>query len=480
MIESPADARFFRRVDALEAGRRDESRSFGSMSFSDYLTQLQQVTFGVGGNTYTLPVMTTQQGQRQEDPDTTFASYTQGVYKADGVVFAVMAARSLLLSETCFKFRNLSDRRIFGGPGLRLLEEPWPNGTTGELLTRLEQDVSLAGNAFVLRDGNRLRRLRPDRVSLLLGSKRDEADPAAHFDVEVIGYLYRDPATPGSMQHFSTDDVAHWSPVPDPTAPYRGMSWLQPVIREVMSDQAATIHKQRFFENAATPNLAVKFPESIKTKEQFEQIRDAMDASHAGASNAWKTLYLAAGADVSVVGADMKSLDFKSIQGTYETRICNAARVPAVVAGVSEGLSGSSLNAGNFSQARRLFVDGWYRPHVRSLCAALSRVVKAPAGAELWYDDTDIGMLREDVKDAAEIAGKQASAVRQAIEAGFEPDAAVEFVMSNDPSKLMGAHTGLSSVQLQPPMDPNAPATDGGDEGQGENDSTPTGGADDE
>ena len=33
-----------------------------------------------------------------------------------------------------------------------------------------------------------------------------------------------------------------------------GMSWLQPLVREILSDQAATLHKQRFFENAATPN----------------------------------------------------------------------------------------------------------------------------------------------------------------------------------------------------------------------------------
>lgn len=464
MNESPADARFFRRIDALEKGR--ESRSFGGLSFSDYLTQLQQVTFGFGGNSYTVPAMFTMNGRKQEDPDGSFSSYVAGVYKSAGVVFACLMARQLLLSETTFKFRNLSTRQTFGNDALRPLEQPWENGTTGELLNRLEQDVSLSGNAFVLKRDGRLWRLNPGCVSILLESKLDPSDPGFQYDARVVGYLHKPPG--GEATVFKTEEIAHWSPIPDPMAAYRGMSWLTPVVREIVSDQAATQHKQSFFENAATPNLAVKFPESIKTKEQFEQIKDAMEASHAGSSNAWKTLYLAAGADVQVVGADFKSLDFKSIQGTYETRICTAARVPAVVAGVSEGLSGSSLNAGNFSQARRLFVDGWYRPHVRSLCSALSKLIRVPAGSELWYDDTDIGMLREDVKDQAEIAGKQASAIRQAIEAGFGPDAAVEFVMSNDPAKLIGSHTGLTSVQLLPP------------DQSGGSDSTPTGGATDE
>ena len=456
MIESKADQRFFRRVGALESARAsavEERSSFGTLSLPDFLNQLAAVSYGYGGNSYTLPVLTSMQGQAQEMPDGTFASYVNAIYKADGVVFAVLAARQLLMSETTFKFRNKADRQVFGTADLRVLDEPWPNGTTGELLARLEQDASIAGNAYVIRDGGRLRRLNPAWVTILLRSEYDPNDPAFAYDVDVAGYAYQPPG--GRVKVFMPDELVHWSPVPDPMGSYRGMSWLTPVIREAMSNQAANRHKQAFFENAATPNLAVKFPESIKTAEQFEEIRDAMDATHAGASNAWKTLYLAAGADVQVVGADFKSLDFKSIQGSYETLICTAARVPAVVAGVSEGLSGSSLNAGNFAQARRLFIDGWYRPHVRSLCSAMSKLVRVPAGAELWYDDTDIGMLREDVKDAAEIAGMQASAIRQAIEAGFEPDAAVDFVMTNDPAKLFNMHTGLSSVQLQPPVSGN-------------------------
>jgi hypothetical protein len=31
--------------------------------------------------------------------------------------------------------------------------------------------------------------------------------------------------------------VAHWSPIPDPLANFRGMSWLTPVLREIDADQ---------------------------------------------------------------------------------------------------------------------------------------------------------------------------------------------------------------------------------------------------
>ena len=453
MSESAADARFFRRIAALENGRTvPEERA----SYIDAMNSLALTTFGYNGNTYALPLATSYGTSKQEDPDGTFGSYAELFFKRDAVVFGVMQARALLLSETRFKFRSLSTKRVFGNPALSPLDAPLPNVDTGEWLTRIDQHASIAGNAYIVRKSREL--LHTGYVHIVLGSNVDPEHPSFAYDAKPVGYLYQPPQ--GEHRTFAADEIVHFSPIPDPVARFRGMSWLQPLVREIMSDQAATVHKQRFFEHAATPNLAVKFPESIKTREQFEQIRDAMEASHAGASNAWKTLYLAAGADVTVVGANMQALDLKTIQGGYETRICVAARVPAVVAGVSEGMQGSSLNAGNFSQARRLFVDGWYRPYVRALCSTLAPLVRVPSDAELWFDETDIGFLREDKKDAAEIAQTQSNTLRSLIDAGFDPDAAVEFVQSLDPARLTGRHSGLFSVQLQPAGSEQEPQPD--------------------
>jgi hypothetical protein len=44
-----------------------------------------------------------------------------------------------------------------------------------------------------------------------------------------------------------------------------------------------------------------------------------------------------------------------------------------------------------------------------------------------------------------------ASALRQLIDGGFEPDAAVAYMASGDLARLKGKHSGLVSVQLLPP-----------------------------
>jgi hypothetical protein len=226
------------------------------------------------------------------------------------------------------------------------------------------------------------------------------------------------------------------------------MSWLTPVIREIQADGAATAHKLAFLENAATPNLAVSLPKEV-TPQQFDEFVELMSSKHDGPQFAGKTLYTGGGADVTVIGADMRQLDFKVTQGAGETRLAAAAGVPPTVAGLSEGMQGSSLNAGNFGQARRQFADMTLSNLWRNAAGSLEVLCPPPPGSRLWYDTRDIPFLREDMKDAAEIQQSQANTIRQLIDAGYTADTVVKAVNNSDWSLL--THSGLFSVQLQAP-----------------------------
>jgi phage portal protein BeeE len=420
-------------------------------SFQDYIDATQNLA---------LQPAYTMAGEKQEPVGDSFAAYVQQAYKANGVVYAVSEARRLLLSEAVFKFRHKGEagggNDLFDGePGaLAVLETPWPNGTTQDLISRMEQDVTNAGNAFVAmsEDASRVLRRRPDWCEFILTES-----PLYAVEADVVGIKYTAGGvnSGGPSKLYLIEDVAHWAPTPDPTAEYRGMSWLTPVIKELLADGAATAHKLAFFENAATPNLSVSLKDTV-TVEQFRDFMAAMNQSHQGVSNAYKTLYLGGGADVTVVGADMRQLDFRSTQGAGETRIAAAGRVPPIIVGLSEGLSAATYS--NYAQARRAFGDSWARPTWRSLCGALSTLVAVPEDAQLWYDDRDIAFLREDRKDAAEILSTNMATINAALAAGWVPDSARDAVLAEDLGQL--THSGLLSVQLQPPPDPNAAPLD--------------------
>jgi len=179
-----------------------------------------------------------------------------------------------------------------------------------------------------------------------------------------------------------------------------------------------------------------------------------MEATHAGVANAYKTLYLTAGADATVIGSNFKDMDLKNIQGGTETRISFLSRVPAAVLGISEGLQGSSLNAGNFGMSRRIFADTWIYPTLQDLAAALAPMVNVPSDADLWFDTSDMPILREDARDAADIEMVKQTTIVGYVREGFTPESAVAAVNAQDITLLK--HSGLTSVQLQPPM-PNGP-----------------------
>ena len=435
-------------------GRPAEERS--SLSFSEWLSWFQ-----FNGSMYPLGLQTTLPGEREERPDGSFQSYVGQMYKANGVVFACMLVRLLLFSEARFQYRRLRSGRpgeLFSTRELGRLQRPWANGTTGDLLTRAIQDADLAGNSYTVRRGDGLKRLRPDWVTIVLGSMSDPAVTAEDVDAEVVGYSYK-PGGQGSQTppvFFMADQVAHFAPIPDPACFYRGMSWLTPIVREVLADGAATSHKLKFFENGATPNMVVSLDPTI-SKDAFQEWVAMFSDKHEGLANAYRTLYLGGGASVEVVGSNLGQLDFKVTQGAGETRIAAAAGVPPVIVGLSEGLSSATYS--NYSQARRRFADGTMRPLWRNMAASLSTVVAVPGDAELWYDDRDIPFLQEDQKDAAEIQQTHASSIKVLIDAGYKPDSVVDAVTAGDLARL--EHTGLYSIQLQPPGTPLTPRANG-------------------
>lgn len=408
-----------------------------------------------GNDYFSLPVVSSAM-PNEERASADFVYLVEQAYKANAVVYACEMTRVSLFSEARFQWRQVRNGRpgdLFGTRDLAVLERPWPGGTTGDLLGRMITDADFGGTAFVARQferPDRLMRCRPDWVTIVLGSEQEPDEANIAMDVEFLGIMYH----PGGYQTGRTmvpllaDEVACWAPTPDPTAAFRGVSWLQPILAEIQADLSATHHKLAFFRNGATPQVIVTVGDGVD-KDQFKSWIDKQNAQHAGVMNAYKTLYLKNVASVDVVGKDLAQLDFKATQGAGETRIAAASGVHPVVAALSEGMAGSSLNAGNFNSAKRLVADRTLRPLWRSACAALEVIVPPPAGAELWYDQRDISFLQEDRKDAAEIEQIKAGTIGQLVREGFEPRSVIQAVEAEDMTLLV--HTGLVSVQLQPP-----------------------------
>ncbi|MBP9835150.1 MAG: phage portal protein [Candidatus Microthrix sp.] len=378
-----------------------------------------------------------------------FTSFASDGYKGNSIVFSVILARLMLFSEAEFKFQNLTDKRLFGTGELALLENPWPGGTTGDLLARMEQDVSLAGSAFVRHCGDQLERLRPDWVDIV-------ADVRSDYSRQVVGYIYRRNAgqNDGSTEFYTTAEVAHWSPIPDPLASWRGMSWLTPVVREVNADSAMTTHKRAFFDNAATPNMIIKYAQKLND-DAIEKLSAQWQATHGGPRNGWKTAVLDNGADPTIIGHSFEQMNFATVQAAGENRIAAAAGVPGIVVGLKEGLQAATYS--NYEQAMRRFSDLTMRPLWRSATAALATLINVPSGTRLWYDTAGIAALRQGEMERAQTFKEKAFTATELIRGGYDPDTVASAVDAGDLSLLQ--HTGAVPTALYP--DGKTPATGG-------------------
>lgn len=376
----------------------------------------------------------TWQNQRSEAAPSNFTGMVNQIYKRSGVVSACISARMMLYSEIRFTFRNRRSKKLFGTDALSILERPWPNGTTGELLSRMEQDVSLAGNAYIYKaDSNHLQRLRPDLVKVMSNGR------------EVMGYLYFPDGQQGEAVPLLVGDVAHYiGNLPDPEHNWIGHSWVLTVLAEISADRKMVAHQDKFYSNAATPNLFVKV-ESQLTDDNRKRLRAEFDQRYGGWENAYKTVILDGAADIRTIGADFKQSDFVATRAANENRIAQAAGVPPIIVGLQSGLENATYS--NYEQALKQFsttLRSLWRPSVD----ALSTITEVPRGAELWWDESEVSALQDNAKNRAEIRQLNAATLSSYLMSGFTPESAVQAVISDDVSML--EHSGATSVQLIP------------------------------
>jgi phage portal protein BeeE len=449
-------------------GRRQSER----MSLEEYAAQLGSFQFGgIGygfgyGLTYGGLTPGIQQtlggGSATELAPNNFVGLATQAYATNGVVFACMYVRQLVMSTIRFNWqrvRNGKPSETFGNQDLAILERPWINGTTQDLLSRMIQDADLAGNSYWVKNtslarlgtnspNSELVRLRPDWVDIVV-EERQLSDGRGQLGWRKVGYLYHERGLHTGVEAVGllADEVAHFCPIPDPLADYRGMSWITPVLREIQADHAMTKHQSMFFSNGATVNMIIKH-NPLADPDAIRKWSDEMQSKHGGASNAWKNLNLYPGADATPVGSNLKDIDFSGVREGGEVRIAAAAGVPPVIVGLSKGLD--SATYANYGQARRRFADGTAHPLWQNIAGTLQQIMPSPGpGVRLWYDACDVPFLREDEADAANIAAVKAATINTYITAGYTPESVVSAVESDDLGLLV--HSGLMSVQLQPP-----------------------------
>jgi phage portal protein BeeE len=376
-------------------------------------------------------------------------AWAQQAWGSNAVIFGAFLVRMALFSEATLQFQAKDDKHLFGNQSLAKLEQPFgPNTTTGHLLSRMEQDAGLTGNSYTwdAPGEDRLVRLRPDWTTIV--SELVTVSGGGQYRRKV-GYWVEPPKTAisqGTGQFYPADEVVHWAPVPDPAAEFRGMSWLTPVYRDVLGDDGLSKYKIKYLQNSASPNLLIRYAQKLSSG-TVDSVRERMHARYGGVDNAFKTLVLDQGADVTVIGNSLQQMDFANVGAAGVERILAAAGVPGVLVGL-EPLRGAGRG---YQESMQKFANLWGRPQWRSVCGALSQLVDVPAGNRLWFDTSDIAALQDGETARAQAALVRAQALLALVQAGYTHESAVAAVEAMDLSQLEAGGVGTpgSSAPVQ-------------------------------
>lgn len=379
---------------------------------------------------------------------------------SNGVVYGIFRARADLFSQARFVWKRygagvkpMASDVIRSHPLLAPLDYP------ASILEWCEIDVATTGNSYWVLDGQTLRRLPAEWVTIVIGSNLDVDDPQLAWDARPIGVIYKPPGrSAADAEVFTWAEVAHYCPEKDPDARFRGMSWLRPAMEDVISDNGARRFLTKFWENHATPNNVVTF-DPDKDVDEIKEFRDMFLEKHQGADRAFRTAFLGGGADIKVIGSSLKDLDAGNIRKQVHFDIALAAGINPMAIGLME------VNYSNTREGNRSISDRKLRYLWMKAVDGFRPLIPKPQGFELWYDTSGVSALQADALDDAEVQQKQFTTMEIGIRAGFDPDTVAQAVTTGDTSKVIGNHTNLVSVQLQPPG--AQPSTGGSAQGNG-------------
>jgi phage portal protein BeeE len=221
------------------------------------------------------------------------------------------------------------------------------------------------------------------------------------------------------------------------------MSPLTPVYRDINADSGMVSFKVKYMENAATPNMILRYPVKLHPG-TIDSVRERMQARYGGVDNAFKTLVLDQGADLTVVGSNLEQLDFANVAQAGAERILSALGVPPLLVGL-ETIKGAGKS---YEEVIRRFADLTMRPEWRSACGAFEAIVPGGVGygTRLWVDTGDIAALQEGEQVRAQVTLIRAQALLALQQAGYTADSAVTAIEAGDMSQLVA-----NPVAVAPP-----------------------------
>lgn len=308
-----------------------------------------------------------------------YASLAREGYQRNPVVYRCVR----LLAESVGSVPLLAQqggRDLDTHPILDLLAKPNPHQSGPAFIEAVVGHLMLAGNAYIEAvsvggEITELHALRPDRMRVVPGA-----------DGWPVAYDY---AAGGDVVRFRQDGegvrpVLHLTQF-HPTNDYYGLAPLEAAASSLDLLNAAASWNKALLDNSARPSGALVYaPASgaTLTREQFERLKEELEASFSGSNNAGRPMLLEGGLDWKALSLSPKDMDFIAARDNAAREVALAFGVPPMML----GLPGDNTYS-NYQEANRAFWRQSVQPLLGRLCRSFSQWLEPQLGpVHLWFD----------------------------------------------------------------------------------------------
>ena len=271
-----------------------------------------------------------------------------------------------------------NDAELDTHPLLELLHRPDPRTDIARFVEAVVGHLLIAGNSYieaVSLDGmpRELHVLRPDRMKVIPG---ESGWPEA-YEYTLGAQSVR------FAQEGAVPPILHL-PLFHPTDDHYGLSPLEAAATALDIHNASSAWTMALLDNAARPSGALVYTaEAGMSQDQYERLKEELEASFQGAANAGRPLLLEGGLDWRAMAMTPRDMDFAEAKNAAAREIALAFGVPPMLLGIP----GDNTYA-NYQEANRALWRETVLPLLNRLAGALgSWLAPAYGGAlQLGHD----------------------------------------------------------------------------------------------
>ena len=275
-------------------------------------------------------------------------------------------------------------------PVLDLLESPTPWNSGADLLAASTVDWNLYGEGYWILVGSGIQ---PEelwwRPASSMTPKLDRSGYLSHYEYRVDGQVIR----------LETADVFQFRRRQSPDNPWREVSPLQSLGKEIWTDTQAAIYSAAMAKNLGMPGWIASpkvIPEdSDVSATEIETTRDYLRDEYAGL-NRGKPMVTSIPMDIHRMAFSPEEMLLKGLHDFSEQRVTGMFRLPAAVVGFGTGLEQTTENATLIQYEKQAWQTGLKPDHL-SLSSQVSRWILPLYGLDVkqWrlrfnYDGVEV------------------------------------------------------------------------------------------